>query len=284
MTFKKALGWVGFWTLMALLFGAGVYFYEGAQKGVEFFAGYLIELSLSIDNLFLFICIFTMYGVPPTYQRRVLNYGIIGAIIFRLIFIVLGVALVERFTWILYLFGAVLVVAGFKMVFGEEEEVNPKDSKIIKMLKKILPVSEEFHEEKFFVRINGKLLATPLFAILFLVETTDIFFAIDSIPAIFAVSLDPFIIFSSNIFAILGLRSWYFVLEKVQSMFRFVKYGVGLILAFTGSKLLLLFFHIHVPIVISLSVIVTLLLGSVVMSWLYNKKHDVKEETAVQYK
>lgn len=273
MSAKRAFAWVAFWTTLAAIFGLGVYYLEGSQKAMEFFAGYVIELSLSIDNLFLFLCIFSMFGIPAQYQRRVLNYGIAGAIVFRLIFIVLGVAVVQRFSWLLYIFGAVLIYTGIKMAFGMEHQIDPKNSGLIRFLKRFVPVTDELHGEKFFVKINGIRYATPLFAIIFLIEGTDIMFAIDSIPAIFAVTLDPFIIYTSNIFAIMGLRSWYFVLEKVQSMFRFVKYGVGFILTFTGIKLLLLVIDYHVPIWLSLTIISSLLFGSIIVSWWYNKKY-----------
>lgn len=263
---KKALSWVAFWISLALCFNAGIYFFMGKEKALEFLGGYILEQSLSIDNLFLFIMVFSSFDIKPKYQRRVLNYGIMGAIILRLIFVLLGVAVVNMFHWVLYVFGAILIISGMRMAFKKEEGENIKDSKIIKLLGKIIPITGTLKGEKFFIRKNRILYATPLFAILILIEFTDIIFAIDSIPAIFSITTDIFIVYSSNIFAILGLRSMYFVLGKLHQRFKYVKYGVALILTFTGIKLLALMFHIEIPIVISLAVIFSLLVGSIMVS------------------
>lgn len=274
MSTKKALSWVVFWICLALSFNAGIYFFMGKEKALEFLGGYIIEQSLSIDNLFLFIMVFTSFGIKPEYQRRVLNYGIAGAIILRLIFVVLGVAIVNMFHWVLYVFGFILIISGIKMMFKNEEDTDLKDSKIIKLLGKIIPVTEELDGEKFFVRRNKILYATPLFAILILIEFTDILFAIDSIPAIFSITTDPFIVYTSNIFAILGLRSMYFVLGKLHEKFKYVKYGVALILTFTGIKLSALIIDFKIPIEYSLGIIFTILVGSIIGSVLFDKKQS----------
>lgn len=277
MSTKKALSWVAFWIGLALCFNAGIYFFMGKEKALEFLGGYIIEQSLSIDNLFLFIMVFSSFCIKPEYQRRVLNYGIVGAIVLRLIFVVLGIAIINMFHWVLYVFGAILIFSGLKMMFKHNENENCKDSKIIKLLGKIIPVTDKLEGEKFFVKKNKILYATPLFAILILIEFTDIIFAIDSIPAIFSITTDPFIVYTSNIFAIMGLRSMYFVLGKLHEKFKYVKFGVAAILTFTGIKLSILFFDLHIPIEWSLGIIFTILAGSIVASLLFTKKADVGE-------
>jgi tellurite resistance protein TerC len=247
----------------------------GSAKALEFIGGYVIELSLSVDNLFLFLLVFSSFGIKREYQKRVLNYGIIGAIILRLIFILLGVAVVSKFQWILYVFGLLLILSGYKIIANKEKEESVEDSKLIKLLKKFIPVTEELHGEKFFVKIGKVMHATPLFAILFLIEGSDILFAIDSIPAIFAITTDPFIVYTSNILAILGLRNLYFLLEKLQSTFEYVKYGVGFVLLFTGLKLALSF-KIHIPILASILIIVGILGLSVLFSMFMNKRKASK--------
>jgi len=278
MSTKRAIKFVLFWVGLAILFNVGVLIFEGQHKALEFLGGYMIELSLSVDNLFLFLILFTSFGIKPTHQRRVLNYGIIGAIILRLIFILLGITIINKIHWILYIFGIILIISGAKMMFSnEDEEGSHKDSKVLKLLSKILPVTDTLHDEKFFVKVNNVLHATPLFAILVLIEFSDILFAIDSIPAIFSISTDPFIVYTSNIFAILGLRSLYFVLAAMQERFKYVKYGVALILMFTGVKLGILFFEIEIPIIYSLLTIFIILLGSVITSVLVSKYQERKK-------
>ncbi len=269
MTTKKALSWVAFWISMALCFNAGIYLIMGKEKALEFLGGYILEQSLSIDNLFLFILIFSSYGIRPKYQRRVLNYGIMGAIILRLIFVVLGVAFVNKFHWVLYIFGLNLIVSGMRIVFNHGEE-NIKDSKLIKLLGKIIPITNTLKGEKFFFRKKKTLYATPLFAILILVECTDIIFAVDSIPAIFSITTDLFIVYTSNIFAILSLRSMYFLISGLHDRFKYVKYGVALILTFTGVKLSVLMFHIEIPIGLSLTIIFSILFLSITMSLIHS--------------
>lgn len=274
---KKALGWVAFWMGLAIIFNIGIYLTMGQQKALEFLGGYVIELSLSVDNLFLFIIIFTSFSIKSEHQRRVLNYGIAGAIVLRLIFVCLGVTIVNMFHWVLYIFGAILIISGIKMMCKHNENVNFKESRIIKLLNKIIPVTDNLEEQKFFVRKNKILYATPLFAVLILIEFSDIIFAIDSIPAIFSITTDPFIVYTSNIFAILGLRSMYFALNKLHEKFKYVKYGVALILTFTGIKLSALMFHIKIPIEISLGVILSTLVLSVIASTVVSKRATFKK-------
>ena len=272
---KKALSWVLFWIGLALCFNLGIYIFAGREKALEFLGGYVIEQSLSIDNLFLFLMVFSSFGIKQQYQRRVLNYGIFGAIILRLIFILLGVTIVDKFEWVLYIFGAILIISGIKMMLNQEDDKDFKDSRIIKLLSKIIPVTNELEGDRFFIKKGSILYATPLFAIIIVIEFTDILFAIDSIPAVFSISTDPFIVYTSNIFAILGLRSLYFVLGKLQEKFKYVKYGVALILTFTGFKLVSLLFNLHISIEVSLLVIFTVLTISVVLSALITKKEQV---------
>ncbi len=272
MSTKKSLLHLGFWVVLALLFNIGIYIFMGQEKALAFLGGYVIEQSLSLDNLFLFLLIFQSFALKPEYQKRVLTYGIIGAIILRLIFVLLGVTIVNKFHWILYVFGLILIISGFKMIFKKEESNNFKDNKILKLLNKVIPVSDKLEGEKFFTRKNNILYATPLFAILILIEGSDVLFAVDSIPAIFSITTDPFIVYTSNIFAILGLRNMYFLLQKAHEKFAYVKYGVACILIFTGVKLSVMFFHINISIVTSLITIFLILIISVIASIFMYKK------------
>ena len=274
MSIKKALMWVGIWICLALVFNLGIFIFLGPDHALKFLTGYLIEQSLSIDNLFLFVLVFSSFGINAKHQRRVLNWGIFGAIVLRLIFVVLGVAVVGAFNWVLYVFGVILIISGFKMAFEKEEQKDIKESKIIKILGKIIPITETLEGEKFFVRRNKVLYATPLLAILVLIEFTDIIFAIDSIPAIFSITTDPFIVYTSNIFAIMGLRSMYFVLEKLHHKFEYVKYGVALILIFTGVKLGIKFFDIEIPVEWTLLAIFSILASSIVASFIISKRKE----------
>lgn len=278
MKVKNALFMVLFWMCMALLFNFGIYVFQGSEKALQFLGGYVIELSLSMDNLFLFLLIFEAFKIPSIYQKRVLSFGIFGAILLRFIFTMLGVTIVNRFHFVLYIFGIVLLISGYKMMFGNEEAKNYKDSKIMKFLSKIIPITNNLHGEKFFVKIDKVLYATPLFAILVLIEFSDILFAIDSIPAIFSITTNPFIVYTSNIFAILGLRSFYFVLQKLNNSFCYVKYGVALILSFTGIKLLLLMFNLEISLPISLGIIFMVLALSILCSVLFPNKSHRKAE------
>lgn len=258
------------WASLAIIVNIFIYFIFGAEYGLEFLGGYIIELSLSVDNLFLFLIIFTSFNIPISYQKRVLSYGIIGAIILRLLFIFLGVVIINKFHWILYIFGFFLFFSGLKILFTNDEKVDFSKSGILNLMKYIIPVTNELHEEKFFLRKDGILYATPLLVILVLIESSDIIFALDSIPAIFSITTNPYIVYSSNIFAILGLRSLYFLLAKLNSMFSYIKYGVAFILMFTGIKLFIAFYAINISTIISLLVITIILLGSILFSLISN--------------
>ena len=268
MTAKKALSKVIFWVTLALCFNAGIYYFMGKEKALSFLAGYVLEQSLSVDNLFLFLMVFSSFGISEKHQGRVLKYGILGAVILRFLFVVAGVAVVTRFHAILYVFGVNLIVSGIRMAIQKNDTDIIKDSKTLKFLRKMIPITSTIKGQKFFVRgkKSGRLLATPLFAVLIMIEFLDIIFAVDSIPAIFSITTDLFIVYTSNIFAILNLRSMFFLLEKLHRRFRYVKYGVATILTFTGIKLTALMFHIEIPVYLSLTVIFSIMAASILAS------------------
>lgn len=267
MSARKAIYWSIFWVLLSLLVNLGVYFAYGQQKAMEFLTGYIIEKSLSVDNLFVFLLIFNFFETTAQQQRRVLNYGIIGVIILRGILILLGTTLIKEFHWIMYLFGVVLVVSGFQITFGKEKKFEPQNNIVIKWFRKAMPVLDGHKNGDFFIRRNRIVFATPLFIVLLIIETTDVVFAVDSIPAIFAITTDPIIVFGSNIMAVLGLRSMYFVLEKSQRKFGYVKYGVGIVLAFVGMKMLLMDIY-KINIIVSLIIVGSVLALSVLLSYI----------------
>lgn len=273
ISMKESLIWSVIWIIVALLFNVFVYFWKGGTTALEFFTGYFIERSLSIDNLFVFLMVFSYFKVPDRYQYRVLFWGIIGALIFRGLFIAMGTFLVAKFSWILYIFGVFLIYAGLKMAFAGEKEFEPRKNPILRCVRKLVPVTKRFHDGKFFIFRRRRRFATPLFIVLVVVETTDIVFAVDSIPAIFAITLDPFIVYSSNVFAILGLRALYFALAALMYMFYYLKYGLGAILAFVGLKMLIAKFY-HMPIWVALTVITGMLTLSVVASLIWPKKEQ----------
>lgn len=273
---KEALIWSAVWICLALLFNYGIYYFVGKEKALEFLTGYLIEKSLSIDNLFVFIMLFSFFNVKPQYQHKVLFWGILGALIMRAIFIFAGVALLNKFHWIIYIFGGFLIYTGFKMLFHNDQKVEPDKNPLVKLFKKFFPVTDEMHDGKFFVKINAKTFATPLFVVLLLVEFTDLIFAVDSIPAILAVSNDTFIIFTSNVFAILGLRALYFALAGITKYFHYLKYGLSAILVFVGVKMVIVGFY-KIPIVYSLFTIVGILAVSVLLSVIFTKKEETPE-------
>ncbi len=237
--FKEAVGWTLFWVALALAFNLGLWHFAGREKGLEFLTGYLIEYSLSVDNVFVFALIFGTFGVPSQWQHKVLFWGILGALGMRLAMIVLGTALVSQFHWLLYFFGAFLVFTGAKMALQKAEEIHPERNRVLWLLQSLLPMTPTFQGDRFLVRDGGRLLATPLLAVLVCVEVSDVVFAVDSIPAIFGVTLDPFIVYTSNVFAILGLRSLYFVLARALHLFHYLKPGLALVLSFIGVKMLL---------------------------------------------
>ena len=268
---KEALIWSAVWISLALIFNYGIYIFMGKEKALEFLTGYLIEKSLSVDNLFVFIMLFTFFKVEPRYQHKVLFWGILGALIMRAIFIFAGVALISRFHWIIYIFGAFLVFTGIKMLFHKDEEVAPDKNPLVRLFKKFFPVTDQMHGGNFFVKINSKTVATPLFIVLLVVEFTDLIFAVDSIPAILAISSDSFIIFTSNVFAILGLRALYFALAGITQYFHCLKYGLSAILVFVGVKMVIVGFY-KIPIVYSLLTILGILIVSIVLSIIFPQK------------
>ena len=278
---KEALAWVIAWVCLALAFAGLLWWYlndtQGAvvaqRKTLEFLAGYLIEQSLSIDNMFVFVMIFGYFAVPPELQRRVLLYGVLGAIVMRAGMILAGVWLVSQFAWILYIFGAFLVITGIKMLVFAESEPDLEQNPLLRWLRGHLRITEGFRGELFFVRQNGVLWATPMFLVLLLIEASDVIFAVDSIPAIFAVTTDPFIVFTSNIFAIMGLRALYFLLADMADRFHLLKYGLAIVLVFIGGKMLAVPWF-HIPIQWSLSIVGCIILISVVLSLALSKKGD----------
>ena len=262
---KEAAIWSGVWVSLGLAFGGVVWWAFGPQAGGEYYAGYLIEKSLAVDNVFVFALIFTYFAVPREYQHRVLFYGVLGALVFRAIFIAGGTVLLENFAWILYVFGAFLVYTGWRMFSHRNDEMDPSRSQVLRLVRRWIPTTDEYHGQKFWVKKAGTWVATPLFTVLILVETTDIIFAVDSIPAIFAVTQDPFLVFTSNAFAILGLRAMYFLLADLIHRFVYLKAGLAAILVFVGVKMLLLDVF-KTPIWLSLSVIALCLTLSVIAS------------------
>lgn len=265
ITFKEAAGWSLFWVTLALIFNAGLYIWKGGEAGTSFLTGYLIEKSLSVDNIFVILTIFAYFRIPPVYQHKVLFWGILGALVMRAGFILAGVALIARFHWIIYLFGAFLILTAVKMVKHHGQEIDPDKNPIIRAFRRIIPVTPGLVEGKFFWREQGKLVATPLFIALLVVEISDLIFAVDSIPAILAISSDPFIVYTSNVFAILGLRSLYFTLAGAIETFIYLHYGLAAILAFVGAKMLLTDIY-KIPVSWALGAVVALLTASIIAS------------------
>jgi tellurite resistance protein TerC len=272
---KEAAIWSVVWISLAMLFNAGIYFfwdvispqstYTNSEASLAFFTGYLIEKSLSVDNIFVFVLIFTFFAVPAAYQHRVLFWGIIGALLMRGALIAVGAALLKEFHWIIYIFGAFLIFTGIRMALHRNEEVHPENNPLVKLLRRIMPVTQNYEGERFFIRRAGTLMATPLFLVLLIVESTDLIFAVDSIPAIFAVTNDPFIVYTSNVFAILGLRSLYFLLAGVMDKFQYLKLGLSVVLTFVGVKMVMADIY-KIPVGISLGIIASILAVSVIVS------------------
>ena len=278
---KEALAWSGLWVAVSCLFAGWLYIelagnpVYGAtvakEKVLEFFTGYILEKSLAVDNIFVFLMIFGYFKVAPKYQHRVLLYGVLGALVLRAVMIFIGAALVRQFEWILYLFGAFLLYTGIRMMKSEEDEEDLSGNRLLGVVKKIIPIGSEFHGDKFFTIENGKKIATPLFLVLIMIELSDVIFAVDSIPAVFAVTTDPFIVLTSNTFAVLGLRAMYFLLADVAERFVFLKYGLAFVLSFIGLKMLMMHW-VHIPISVSLSVVFGALGASILTSLIYTKK------------
>jgi tellurite resistance protein TerC len=259
---KEALGWTAIWITLALLFNLGIYFWRGPEPALEFLTGYLIEKALSVDNIFVFLLIFSYFDVPLLYQHKVLFWGILGALIMRAIFIIMGITLIQKAHWVIYVFGAFLILTGIKIALQKEKEIRPERNPVLRIFRKFMPVSERYENGKFFIGKEGRYLATPLFIVLLVVETTDIVFAVDSIPAILAITLDPFIVYTSNVFAILGLRALYFALAGMMRLFQYLHYGLSAILVFVGVKMLVASVW-KIPITIALGVVAGILLISV---------------------
>lgn len=272
ISFKESILWVAFWSSLALAFNGLVYYWFGPEKAFEFLTGYVIEWSLSVDNLFVFIVIFNYFNVPKQYQHRVLFWGILGALVLRGAFILVGVTLFQKFEWMVYIFGAILIFTGFKMFFQNDDEDPELDKNIIvRLSKKILPVTDEYHGKNFFVKHRNKWLATPLFIVLVVVDFTDLVFAVDSIPAVLSISSDPFIVYTSNVFAILGLRALFFALSGMMEIFKYLKYGLAIILTFVGVKMIISH-YVHIPVEWALFVVVMVLAVSIMLSLAKNRK------------
>jgi len=273
---KEALTWSAVWIVLALIFNAWVYYSRGPQAGLEFFTGYLIEKALSVDNVFVFFLIFIYFRVPADYQHKVLFWGILGALVMRIIFIAAGIALIQKFHWIIYVFGAFLVITGIKMALTKDKEIHPERNPVLRLFRRWVPVTEEYAGSRFFVQRDGRGWATPLFVTLLLVETTDVIFAVDSIPAILAITEDAYIVYTSNVFAILGLRALYFALAGFMKLFHYLHYGLSLILVFVGTKMLLADVY-KIPITWSLAFIAVTLAVSVALSLLRPKRETPAE-------
>ncbi len=283
ISLKEGIVWSIIWIIVALIFNVGYYFWQGSEKALQFFTGYLIERSLSIDNIFVFLMIFTFFAVPSKYQYKVLFWGIIGALVMRGLFIGIGAILIAKFHWIIYIFGAFLVYTGIKMGTAGDEKIEPEKNPIIRFVRKFMRITPEFRNGHFFVRENGKLYGTPLFVVLIAVETTDVIFAFDSIPAIFAITLDPFIVYTSNVFAILGLRALYFAVAGLMDIFYYLKYGLSAILVFVGVKMLISGYW-KMPDWVALTGVGVLLTLSIVASLMFPRKLPIALESPIENK
>jgi tellurite resistance protein TerC len=270
---KEALIWTGVWVTLSMLFNLFIYYYFDKQKAIEFFTGYLIEKSLSVDNIFVIIIIFSYFKVPTSYRHKVLFWGILGALVMRVIFILTGIELIHRFHWLIYIFGIFLVFTGIRMLSSGDIKLEPERNPLIKLARKIFPFTPSFEGDQFFVKRDNKIWATPLFMVMILIEATDLSFAVDSIPAILAISDDSFIIYTSNVFAILGLRSMYFALEGIEKYFQYLKYGLSAILVFIGIKMSITDIY-KIPIDLSLILIAFILIIAMVASVAFKKKTD----------
>ena len=287
VSIKEATIWSIVWITLSMLFNLGLYFfwnnlapasnYSNSEAALAFFTGYLLEKSLSVDNIFIFVVIFSFFAVPAVYQHRVLFWGILGALIMRGTLIVVGAALLKEFHWIIYVFGAFLIFTGIRMSWQHAENLQPDQNPVVKFFRRFMPVTENFEGDQFFVRRAGKLMATPLFLILLVVESTDLIFAVDSIPAIFAVTQDPFIVYTSNVFAILGLRALYFLLANVMNKFQYLKFGLSAVLIFIGVKMVIVDFY-KIPVGVSLAVVASILTISVLASLWKAKKSETDPE------
>jgi tellurite resistance protein TerC len=270
---REALAWTGVWVTLALLFNAGLWYWQGGTVALQFLTGYFIEKALSVDNIFVFVLIFSAFGVPAAYQHRVLFWGILGALVMRASLITAGIVLIQRFHWVIYVFGAFLVITGIKMAVTENEEVHPERNPVLKLFRRLVPVTPTYEGQHFIVTRGGRRYATPLLLVLVLVETSDLIFAFDSIPAVLAITTDPFIVYTSNVFAILGLRALYFALAGVVRMFHYLHYGLSFVLVFVGVKMLIVDWY-KIPVAASLGVIALLLTAAVIASIAWPKKPE----------
>ncbi len=275
---KEAIIWSMVWISLALIFNYLVYLWFGSEKAMEFLTAYVIEKSLSVDNLFVFIMVFSYFKIESKYQHKILFWGILGALVMRIIFIFAGIQLINNFHWIIYIFGAFLIYTGIKIPFEKDKEIEPDKNPLVRLFKKFMPVTNELHGDRFFVKINAKTFATPLFITLIIIEFTDLIFAVDSIPAVLAISGDTFIVYTSNVFAILGLRALYFALAGIVKYFRFLKYGLAAILIFVGTKMIISGFY-KFPVSWSLAIIVGILALSVIVSLAITDKSNQSDET-----
>jgi tellurite resistance protein TerC len=282
VTLRESMVWTFVWISLAAVFNLGVAHFMGPEKGLEFLTGYVIEKSLSIDNVFVFALLFGYFAVPPQNQHKVLFWGVLGALLMRAVMIVLGAALITKFTWLIYIFGAFLILTGIKMLVKKETPLDPDRNPLVGLVKRFIPVTSQYHGDRFFVMVNGVRSATPLFVVLLLVEFSDLIFAVDSIPAIFAVTKDPFIVYTSNVFAIMGLRSLYFALSGVMDKFRYLKTGLGVTLAFVGVKMMLGHTEWKIDTHVSLAVIVLILGASMLASLWAPPAGPVKQESQDQ--
>jgi len=290
VSIREAAIWSAVWIALSLLFNLWVYYTGGPTAGLNFLAGYLIEKSLSVDNIFVFVLLFSYFRVPAQYQHRVLFWGVIGALVMRGVMILLGAALIERFGWIIYIFGAFLLITGLRMAFHKEseEEIHPEGNPLVRLVRRFIPLTNQMHGEHFFVREGGRLFATPLFVVLLIVESTDLIFAVDSIPAIFGITTDPFIVFTSNVCAILGLRALYFLLAGVMDTFHYLRLGLAVVLSFVGVKMLTPLFTgwfmdghgYHIPTTVSLAVIVLILVTAIVASLIRSRRIAARQPAA----
>ncbi|MEE9285216.1 MAG: TerC family protein [Dehalococcoidia bacterium] len=268
---REAAIWSAVWITLALLFNGGVYLWIGSDEGLAFLTGYVIEKSLSVDNVFVWLVIFSYFAVPPQYQHRVLFWGILGAMVLRGIFIAAGVTLLNQFEWVIYLFGAFLVFTGLKLAFRKEEQIHPERNPVMRLVRRFFPVTSDYHGQRFFIRQHGRWIATPLLMVLVVVEATDVVFAADSIPAILAVTRDPFIVWSSNVFAILGLRALFFLVAGILRYFRYLNVGLAVVLCFVGVKMLISDVY-HVPTSVSLGAIAGILGTTMLASYLITRR------------
>jgi tellurite resistance protein TerC len=275
LSMREATIWSIVWVVVALVFNAIVWVWLGHQKALEFFTGYLVEKALSADNIFVFAVLFNYFAVPPEYRHRVLFWGVLGAIVFRLTFILAGTALLKKFHWVVYIFGIIVIVSGIKLLMRKDEEIDPERNPVLRLARRFLPITPNYHGQNFFVRLNGKFMATPLALVLLVVESTDIVFAIDSIPAIFAITRDPFIVFTSNVCAILGLRALYFLLEGMIRLFRYLDEGLAVILVFIGIKMLVSEFY-EIPTWVALGFVAAVLAITIALSLMAERREQVR--------